>query len=94
MEADLDRTAFDAFSLALRVLYQAYDIDAPATEFERPWALLREIAEGKTTLANPADMAAKFPQMKDFLYERANRVVEEDRHTAERVLRGLDRAFG
>ena len=44
-----DRVAFDAFSLAIRVICHAWEIDPPATRFEAPWALLREIADGKTT---------------------------------------------
>jgi hypothetical protein len=93
VEAEGDRIAFDAFSLAVRVVMHAFGIDAPGSEFERPWALLREIAEGRTTLASPAEMVAKFPDMRDFVYDRVNRVVENDRVVAERVLRGLGRAF-
>lgn len=89
----LDRAAFDAFTLALRVVLQAYEVVAPATEYERPWRLLREIADGETTLSGTAELAARFPAMRDFLYERANRVVENDRVVAQRVLRGLGSAF-
>lgn len=88
-ETESDRIALDAFSLAVRVMLHAFAIEAPAAAFERPWALLREIADGQTTLANPAEMAARFPQMKDFIYESANQVVEHDREVAHRVLRGL-----
>jgi len=95
MEHDAcDLVAYDAFSLAVRVMYEVYGIEEPGTEFERPWSLLREIAEGRTTLANPADTAAKFPAMREFLFERANRMVDDDRRTAMRVLRGLAQAFG
>ncbi|HSJ15185.1 MAG TPA: hypothetical protein VK939_12265 [Longimicrobiales bacterium] len=89
----LDRMAFDAFTLALRVVLQAYEVDAPASEFERPWRLLREIAIGETTLTGTAELAARFPAMRDFLYERANRMIESDREVAQRVLRGLGSAF-
>jgi hypothetical protein len=89
----LDRAAFDAFTLAVRVILQAYELDPPASEYERPWQLLREIANGETTLATTADLAARFPAMRDFLYERANQVVENDRAVARRVLRGLGSAF-
>jgi hypothetical protein len=92
-EAPLDQAAFDGFSLAVRVMVQAFDIDAPATEFERPWQLLREIAEGSATLTRTAELAARFPHMRDFLYDRVNRVIESDRDTATRVLRGLAGAF-
>jgi hypothetical protein len=92
-EAPLDQAAFDGFSLAVRVMVQAFDIDAPATEFERPWQLLREIADGSATLTSTAELAARFPHMKDFLYDRVNRVIESDRDTATRVLRGLAGAF-
>ena len=89
----LDRAAFDAFTLALRVVLQAYEVSAPATEYERPWRLLREIADGEVTLTGTAELAARFPAMRDFLYERANQVVENDREVAQRVLRGLGSAF-
>jgi len=90
---ELDRTAFDAFSLALRVVLQAYEVDAPASEFEKPWQLLREIARGETTLTSTAELAARFPALREFLYERANRMVESDRAVAERILRGLEASF-
>jgi hypothetical protein len=90
---ELDQATFDGFSLAVRVLFQAYDIDVPGTEFERPWVLLRDLAAGKTTLTNTAELAARFPQLKDFLYDRVNQIIESDRVTAERVLRGLSTAF-
>jgi hypothetical protein len=89
----LDQAAFDGFSLAVRVMVHAFDIDAPATEFERPWQLLREIAAGSATLTSTAELAARFPHMKDLLYDRVNSVIESDRETATRVLRGLSGAF-
>jgi len=92
-ELELDRAAFDAFSLALRVVLQAYEVDAPASEYEKPWQLLREIACGETTLTSTAELAARFPALRDFLYERANQMVESDRVVAARVLRGLDESF-
>ncbi len=88
-----DRVAFDAFSLAIRVICHAWEIDLPAARVEMPWALLREIADGKTMLSSPAEMAARFPRMSDFLYETVGRVREHDRATAERILRGLGGAF-
>jgi hypothetical protein len=90
---ELDTAAFDGFSLAVRVIFHTFDIDEPGTEFERPWRMLREIAEGSTTLTGTAELAARFPNMKDFLYDRVNRVIESDRETAQRVLRGLSTAF-
>lgn len=91
--SESDRIAFDTFSLALRVVLQAYDVNPPASEFDRPWQLLREIARGETALTSTAELAARFPAMREFLYERANQMVENDRATAQRVLRGLDSAF-
>jgi hypothetical protein len=90
---ELDQAAFDGFSLALRVMLHAFEIDAPATQFERPWALLREIADGSATITSTAELAARYPQLSDFLYERVNLVIESDRETARRVLRGLSTAF-
>lgn len=92
-ENEADRVAFDAFTLALRVVLQAYEVEVPAREFEKPWRLLREIADGETALASTAELAARFPAMAEFLYERANRVVDRDRATAARVLRGLGDSF-
>jgi hypothetical protein len=94
MPADpTERAALDAFTLAIRVLCHAWDIDLPATEFERPWSLLREIADGTITLSSPAEMATRFPGMSDFLYDSAGQVIEHDRETARRVLKGLAGAF-
>src|SRR5688572_13266743 len=89
-----ESAAFEAFLLGLRVFYQVYGIDAPATDFSRPWETLREIAEGRLTLSNPADLAARFPAMADFLFERANRVVADDRENARRILEGLQESLG
>lgn len=86
---DVDRASFDAFMLALRVIHVAYDLDQPASEFEKPFELLREIADGHTTLASPAEMGAKFPALRDLMYDAASTVMERDRETATRVLRGL-----
>lgn len=90
---ELDQAAFDGFSLAVRVMLDAFDIDEPGTEFERPWRLLQEIANGTTTLTAAGELAARFPHLKDFLYDRVNRMVENDRDTARAVLRGLGASF-
>lgn len=90
---DLDQAAFDGFSLAVRVMLEAFDIQEPAAAYERPWLLLREIANGTTALTSAGELGARFPRMKDFLYDRVNRIVENDRDTAQRVLRGLNTAF-
>ena len=91
---ELDATAFNAFSLAIRVVLHAYELELPASEFERPWELLREIAAGDITLSSPAEIAARFPHMRELLYESANQVIENDRDIAMRVLRGLATSFG
>jgi hypothetical protein len=88
-----DSAAFEAFLLGLRVFYQLYAIDAPASEFERPWEVLREVAQGRVTLTNTADLASRFPGLAEFLYERANQVVASDRANAERILRGLQESL-
>lgn len=90
---DADRAAYDAFALGVRIMYALYGIDAPASEFERPYEVLREVSEGRMTLTNPAETAAKLPALREFLYERANRMVQDDRETAERILKGLAKAF-
>lgn len=89
-----DSAAFEGFLLGLRVFYRLYDVQAPATDFERPWGMLREIAEGRTTLAHPAELAARHPAMAEFVFERANRVVANDRKNAEAILRGLQESLG
>jgi hypothetical protein len=88
-----DRAAFDAFMLGIRVMYVAFELDAPATEFERPFEMLRELAEGRLTIASPGEMAAKFPQLSDFVYDRSNALIEGDRGTAASILRGLGGAL-
>jgi hypothetical protein len=89
----METAAFDAFSLAIRVICHAWEIDPPASEFERPWALLREIADGATTLSSPAELAARFPGMRDLLFDASGGVIEHDRATAQLILRGLSSAF-
>lgn len=91
--SDEDRTAFDAFMLAIRVMYVAFEMDVPATEFERPFQMLRELADGRLTVAEPGELAARFPQMSDFIYDRSSSIIENDRATALRILRGLGQAL-
>ena len=94
-EAMSEKTAaFEGFLLALRVLYHVYEIDEPAAAFEKPWAVLLEIAEGRLTLSNPADLAARYPGVAAFVYERANRMVASDRETASLVLQGMQEGLG
>jgi hypothetical protein len=90
---ELDRATFDGFSLAVRVILQAFEIDEPGSEFEKPWLLLRDVAQGRTTLTTAPELAARFPHLRDFLYDRVNRMIESDRETALRVLRGLSASF-
>jgi hypothetical protein len=84
-----DQIALDAFMLAMRVMYVAYDIDAPAAEFERPFAMLRDMAAGQLALSSPAELGVRFPALRDLVYDAASGVIERDRETAARVLRGL-----
>lgn len=81
--------AFDAFLLAMRVISIAYDLDQPAARFEKPFAMLREIAGGELMLSSPAELGARFPALRDLVYDTASSVMEHDRETAARVLRGL-----
>ncbi len=92
-EQETDRVALDAFSLAIRVLCHAWNIDPPASEFERPWALLREVADGEVTVSNPTEIAARFPRMSELVYDTAGGIIERDRATARRILRGLSGSF-
>jgi hypothetical protein len=93
MTLEQDRAAFDAFMLGIRVMYVAFELDAPATEFERPFEMLRELAAGRLTVASPGELAAKFPHLRDFIYDRSSGVIENDRETAFRILRGLSSAL-
>ena len=88
-----ESAAFEGFLLGLRVLYGLYRIEEPATAFERPWSVLKEVAEGRLTIANPAELAARHPGMRSFVYERANQIVANDRETAASVLRGLQESL-
>src|SRR5690606_15069958 len=92
MTQDID--AFDAFLFGMRVVLHAFELDPPATEFERPWTLLREIAEGRTTLMNPGDSAARFPGLGALLQETTRDRIAQAREMAVRTLRGLGRSFG
>lgn len=86
---ELDQAAFDAFLLAMRVMYVAFDMDEPATKFEKPFGMLRDIANGELVMSSPAELGTRFPALKDFMYDTASSVIENDRQTAARVLRGL-----
>lgn len=88
-EEQLDEVSFDAFMLAIRVMHVAFDLNEPAVKFEKPFELLREIAGGQLALSSPAELGAKFPGLKDLVYDTASSVMERDRRTAGRVLRGL-----
>lgn len=90
---DEERAAYEGFTLALRVMYQLYAPDLPATEAGRPWEIVKDVAEGRLSLSNPADLAARFPGMKDFVFERANEVVARERQIALAVLRGMQKAL-
>lgn len=91
---ELDRVAFDAFLLAMRVMYLAYELDEPATRFEAPFEMLRDLSTGKLILSSPAELGVRFPHMKELVYDTANTIIENDRETASRVLRGLGLNFG
>ncbi|MGD2069625.1 MAG: hypothetical protein PVI57_13195 [Gemmatimonadota bacterium] len=87
------RAAYEGFALAVRIMYMLYAPEAPASEVERPWEVVKEIAEGRLSLANPAELAARFPDMKDLLFDTANQVVARERETATAVLEGLQEAL-
>jgi hypothetical protein len=89
MKNEIDEASFNAFLLGMRVMYVAFDLNAPATEFEKPFIMLREIASGELAMSSPAELGARFPGLKDFMYDTASSVIENDRQTASRVLRGL-----
>ena len=88
-----ERAAYEGFSLALRVMYLLYAPDVMASDVDRPWEIAREIAEGKLSMANPADLAARFPGMRDFVFDRANDVVHRERQVALAVLKGMQEAL-
>ncbi len=92
-EAVADRAALDAFMLALRVALHTFSIEGPGTEYEKPWALLRQIADGDLTLMSPAEVGVRHPGLRDFVYEYANQLVQHDREVANRILRGLGKAL-
>ena len=85
-----DNQLFDAFLLGVRVTDHAYDINAPGTESEKPWALLREIAEGKSTLvSSDAEKRLKYPDMqrslRESLPEMTSQLIQKDRELARRI---------
>lgn len=85
----LDQTAFDSFLLAIRVMSVAFDMQQPASEFHKPFELLREIANGELTMSSPAELAARFPALSELAWETTSSVMAHDREIATRVLRGL-----
>jgi hypothetical protein len=88
-DVELDQTAFDSFLLALRVIVISFDLNEPAAKFEKPFELLRDIAQGHVTVSSPAELGVRFPALKELVYETASKVMEHDRQTAARILRGL-----
>lgn len=88
-ENDLDKVAFDAFLLALRVISVAFELEEPASKFEKPFELLRDIARGEVTVTSPAELGTRFPALKELMYDAASSVMQHDRETAGRILRGL-----
>lgn len=91
--ASPDRAAYEGFCLALRIMYLLYAPETPGTEAERPWELARDVARGKLSLSNPADLAARFPELRDLVFDHANEVVAREREVATAVLRGLQEAL-
>lgn len=91
--SNIDEASFDAFLLAIRVLSVAFELDEPASEFEKPFQLLRDIANGHVTLSSPAEIGARFPALKDLIYDASSSVMERDRETAARILRGLNESL-
>lgn len=89
MEDELDKVAFDSFLLALRVISVAFELAEPASEFEKPFELLRDIVQGEVTVTSPAELGARFPALKQLMYDAASSVMQHDRETAARILRGL-----
>jgi hypothetical protein len=89
-----ESAAFEAFLLGLRVFYHTYGIEEPATDFDKPWEMLREVSEGRLTLTGTAELAARYPAMADFLFERVNSMVASDRENARRILKGLGESLG
>lgn len=86
---EIDRVAFDSFMLAMRVIAVAFEIDEPASKFERPFELLKNIAAGEETVTSPAELGVRFPGLKELMYDAASTLMQNDRATAARILRGL-----
>ena len=87
------RATYEGFALGLRIMYLLYAPETLGSEADRPWEVVKEIADGHLSLSNPADLAARFPEMRDFLFDRANLVVARERATARAVLTGLQEAL-
>lgn len=100
-ESERDELMLDGFLMGLRVMYHAHGIRGPASEAEKPWDVLREIAEGRLTLAlDPAEQALKYPSMpralKDHLARHTNEFIARDREKASLILQAFidhDRGF-
>jgi hypothetical protein len=98
-DSEVNEMLFSAYLLGQRVLYEAGLASPVKVRDDKSWELLREIAEGSTTLTNgPADMLLRTPlaaeraeAMKEYLAQVTPKVIAHDRQIAMRVLDGANR---
>jgi hypothetical protein len=89
-----DSQLLDAFMLGWKVALEAHDIEAASPNIERMLPLLKEIADGQSTLVLPPEkLLREHPQipkqLATLLRQNAAARVAYDRELAERILRAM-----
>ena len=92
-DRDVDSTLLEGFLLGWSVALQVHDIGRPSPQALRMIDLLREIADGRTTLVTTAtEMAPQLPtNLVEGLLEHEGRSIARQRDIAGRIVRLLDR---
>ena len=95
-DAELNKLLFQAYLFGQRVLYRSVDPPKVKAADDKSWDLLREIAEGETTLTEgAADMLLHTPvaehrvdAIREYLARATPQVIRHDREMARRILEG------
>jgi hypothetical protein len=91
---NLDSQLLDAFMLGWKVALEAHDIDAATPNVARMLPLLKEIADGQSTLVlHPEKLLREHPQIPKqlaaLLRQNAAARMDDDRELAGRILRAM-----
>lgn len=91
-ENEANELAWLAFNFGVRVAIHAYGVTLGPEEQNRYLNVLYAISKGNITLNEPADMAARFPNMAETFMRIGNLSVQRDHELAQRVYEGFDNA--